>query len=177
MSIPRRWSAPNFKLGGIAVELQAAMEFDQTYEPVGGSSDLQMADGNVLRQTYWTRLKTTLNGSGIVPHGLGMLDWTVPQTISCAAPLDVASATRTVTLPAGRRSDAAPRAYALVGGVYLATPVAMAGDVATATEVADADAYVFLYHPEFSAYVTRTQSFNRQASKHSWQVTAVELNT
>ena len=87
-------------------------------------------------------------GLGADPAGARRRGLDVSHALGCVAPRSVQSAGRSITLPAARRSDAAPYGFA-VDEIGLLRPVAVsvAGDVATLSEFAAAVSYQVLYYP------------------------------
>lgn len=169
------WSTPNLQIGNVVFDIPKALSLTQSYEFIGGVTRLRAGDGTQKTQAYWTRLKTVMNGEGFVsPAALG-IDWTAPQTVKCANPLSLESSSNVQALPAARRSDIPPAALAWVDGFPVPTPVAMAGNVATATLVANASLYTFEYWPEISAFLTLSQANSRPDGKVSWTITAEEI--
>lgn len=85
---------------------------------------------------------------GWVPAGLDALDWSQTHVLGCVAPRSIQAAGRVITLPAARRTDAAPYGFA-VDAVGLLRPVAVTvvGNVATLGADAGAVSYQVLYYP------------------------------
>lgn len=123
----------------------------QTYRRLGGAGLLRMGDGSGVLQTRWSRLATALIGGGVLPAPLAAIDEGVPLLLGCIAPRAVhcpAPAAPVATLPAARRTDAAPFALAaLPGGQLRPAALTLVGDVATVALVAGAVAYQVCYYP------------------------------
>lgn len=175
-----------FDLGGVRVAIEAALNFSQTYEPIGGTALLRMMGGGAVQQVWWRRLRTTLSADGWWPPGLDGLDYDSPLTLLCAVPRQIQSASPVIVLPPNRRTDAGytPLGYALVrgqstqvgGGDLVPTPLALAGDTATLTAVAGAAAYVAAWWPSLTVYATPpTSEGDPTAGAHRWSLTAEEV--
>jgi len=139
---------PDLMIDGVRLPLAVAGVVSQTYEDFGGFGVLRLGLGAAVHQEVWRKTRTTLSASGLIPPGLDAVDWTVSHALGCVAPRSVQSAGRSITLPAARRSDAAPYGFA-VDEIGLLRPVAVsvAGDVATLSEFAAAVSYQVLYYP------------------------------
>lgn len=139
-----RW----FKLSDGTNEVRAnifdCLGFNQNYEVIGGASVIRMMQGSALKQTNWQKLKTTLSGSGGLPFGFGILDYSKQITISCAVPRSLVKATNTFTTPTNARSDTGYEPYVLkmVEGYWL--PLTSSGA---------ASAYKQVYFPELVCFM------------------------
>jgi hypothetical protein len=170
----------SLKIGSIEIPNRAALDLDQTYEPIGGETILRTMSGAGIKQVTWAKLRTTISGNGWSPPGLESLDTTTQQDVSCLIPRAlIANAGRQATLPAARRSDegAEPWAWAILpDGSPVNTPVDLAGDVATAIEVPGAIGYQILYYPRLTCWVSRpTESGVRSDATYRWEITAEEV--
>src|SRR5512139_1079914 len=141
------------KIAGVEIALQT-FPVSQEYKPLVGATVHRMLNGAALKQQHWSRLATTISGDGWAPAALAGVDWSAPVEILCVTPRAVNSATASATLPAARRSDLSDNvlARAIVGNELVATPVSVAGNVATATAVSGATGYQFMYWPKLSCY-------------------------
>lgn len=170
-------SLPALKIAGIEIP-QDVWPMSQAYDRVnGGSTVHRMLNGAGLKQQQWRKLFTTIRGNGWAPPALAGVDWSVPVEIQCVQPRAVNSGTTSATLPAARRSDLAVNVWAtaLVAGRVVATPVSMAGDVATATAVTGASGYQFYYFPKLSCYSDgATEEVDMERAAYSWQIVAEE---
>ena len=166
----------NIIIGGVEIGFGAAHELSQDYEIIGGRSLRRMLNGAALLQNQWQKLRTLITASGNRPEGLAGLDYSAPITIKCMAPRSIWSATTTVTLPAGRRTDWAPHAYAIVNGFHVPTGVSIATNTATCTTVAGASGYLVAYYPELSMYADPPQTrFAGRGVVAGWTMTAEEV--
>ena len=141
-------SGKAFELGGIVVPIHAALDLQQRIEPIGGSTLLRLGQGAAVKQTTWRKRRVTLSASGWCPPGLDALNWDAPLTLKCGLPESITTATASATLPAARRTDAAPYGFA-VDAIGLLRPVAvsLAGNTATLAVWAGAVSYQVLYYP------------------------------
>ncbi|MBS0442820.1 MAG: hypothetical protein JSR38_12755, partial [Proteobacteria bacterium] len=83
-----------------------------------------------------------------------------------------------ITLPAARRSDAAPFGFALdASGLLRPTAVTLAGNVATLIAVAGATGYQVLYYPLLTirAPAGPRCSYDAAGAVASWELTCEEV--
>lgn len=167
----------DFELGGVVVPIEALLDFEQSYEPLGGSSVLRMMDGTAVKQQSWRKTRTQLSATGWVPLGLDALDFSGPLTLKCAKPVALSGATNVVTLPAGRRSDFAPLGFAIVADRTLVeTSCGLAGNVATLGIVAGALGYRCLYVPQLTVVTDGPQErASLTRAEHSWDLVCEEV--
>lgn len=165
----------NFILGGVEVSLNAAHQISQTYETLGGRSLRRMLSGDAHLQTAWAKLRTTISGTGRLPEGLSGLDYSGSLSLSCLAPLSIWTATTSATLPASRRTDWAPKAYAVVDGLQVPTAMTIATNTATLTAVSGASGYVVAYWPVLTVYAAPPRlSFDGRGPVMNWTIEAEE---
>lgn len=168
-----------FEIGGIVVPLRAALALSQQIEPVGGSVTRRLGQGALIKQTTWRKSRITLSGSGWCPIGVGALDWDAPQLLKCGLPEGITSAATSITLPAGRRSDAGYEPFArahMSDGEWRDTPVGIAANVATVTPIAGAIAYQVWYWPVFTVLAEPpVTSVDKATAQASWELTAEEV--
>ena len=170
----------DLKIGSIEISRLAGLDLEQTYEIIGGETILRTINGTGIKQSTWSKLRTTISGGGWLPPGLATLDATTQQTVACfvprAIPCDV---NRQATLPAARRSDTGytPWAVALMpDGSAQETAVSIQSNVATATAVNGALGYQVNYLPSFTAWVSRpSESGNRGDATYRWEIIAEEV--
>ncbi|MDV7393840.1 hypothetical protein RZS08_20850, partial [Arthrospira platensis SPKY1] len=103
---------PDLTVDSIRLPIQVAGEIRQTYEAFGGYTLLRLGLGAAVHQETWRKTRTTLAASGLVPPGLAAIDWAQSHTLGCVAPRSIQSASNVITLPAARRTDAAPYGFA-----------------------------------------------------------------
>lgn len=172
------WSTPNFQIGNCVIELPQAINFEQTYEEFGGVVTHRMMSGAAIRQTNWSKLRTTLTGDGFLPPGLHGVDWKSSQTLKCGTTRSLASTSNVITLPAARRTDAGytPTAMALKAGWWQPTPVEVAANVATCTAVSGATNYMVEYYPQLTVFIDPPSiTMDRMAGKYRWTINAEEV--
>lgn len=162
-------------IGGVRVGLDAAYSLSQTYEDIGGRVLRRKLSGAALLQVQWSKVRTTISGSGRLPDGLAGLDYTASLSISCMAPRSIWSSDTTVVIPAARRSDWAPHAYAIVDGRHVRTPMTIAIDTCTLTAVAGAQGYLVAYYPALTCYAQLRQSFDGRGPDAGWEIIAEEV--
>lgn len=160
-------------IAGLIVPLHAMLTLRQSYEAIGGFELLRLWDGAARAQQHWERVRTRIQATGWQDPGIFPLSHTTTYTLKCAVARAVLSAGNVVALPAARRADKAPWAFAHVGGQRVNTPVAVAGDTATCTAVAGATAYAVHYYPELSVKVLDWQcESNADRAEWAWSLTA-----
>lgn len=164
-------------VGGITVNLYARLDWTQTYQTLGGRQTRRLMNGTAIRQTHWSKLKTTISAQGVIPPGLDSLDYGQPMTLACAAPRSAAKATRVFTLPVARRSDTGytPRAWAYVYDEWIETALTIVDNTATATAVTNASQYRVIWTPSFTAFLDPPElETDIMADDHRWTLTAEE---
>lgn len=170
------------KIGSIDLPLLAALDIEQTYEPIGGETVLRTIGGTGIKQMTWQKLRTTISGSGWIPAGLASLDATAQQVIGCIVPRSVPCnfVTRQATLPAARRSDAGHVPWGLAimpDNTAVVSPASLSTNVATVDAVSGAVAYQALYLPSLTCWLTRrvSDSGNRSDASYRWEIQAEEV--
>lgn len=164
-----------FELGGVPVRLEAALEFNQTYRRLGGYSIQRALNGAAEKHVQWARLGTTLSGAGNLPAGLAGLDYNQSMVLKCGAPRGITAPSNVIALPAARRADLLPKGFALFEDRWIATPVAMAGNTATLTIVAGANAYEVFYYPQMAVFAEITDEGDMREARYRWQIEAEEV--
>lgn len=168
-----------FELGGVIVAEKAAGDIEVAFEPFGGSTwpPLRMLNGDAVVQQVWQKLRVRVSGGGIVPAGLSGLDYTAQLTLKSSASRAIQSASNVITIPAARRVDTgyAPAGFAVVGGRYVPTAIALIGNVATLTAVTGASNYGVIYWPQLIVYARFTSNMASASARHTWQIDAEEV--
>ena len=137
-------------IGGVSIPDLAALELQQTYEPIGGEMTLRTIGGSAIKQITWQKWRTTITGGGWLPFGLSSLDYSAQMAVACIVPRGVVCSGLSATLPAARRSDTGyvPWGVALMADqTTQITAATMAGNVATLDAVAGAIGYHAMYYP------------------------------
>lgn len=154
----------------------AAHRIEQTYEQVESVARHRTLDGTLLQQVAWRKLRTVISGSGRLPDGMEGIDFDSTLTIKCMAPLSISSATRTITLPATRRTDWAPVGYAVVGGVLVRTGSTLATNTLTIDAVSGASGYQAIYWPILTCYASPpSRRFSGRGTEAGWTLEAEEV--
>lgn len=169
--------AHSIVIGGVEIGLSLAKNLDQTYEPVdGGRSLRRKLSGAGHLQIAWNKWRTVISGQGRVPPGLDGLDYSVSQSVFCCAPRAIRSAGTAVTLPAARRTDFPPKAFAVVTDRLIQTGYSLAGDAATLTAVAGASEYITAYYPVMTLYLTPPRTrFDARGMVQGWELIGEEV--
>ena len=98
-------SFPSLKIAGIDLSIVAWLDFDQSIEPIGGSSLRRMANGQAFKSTHWHKHRISLSGSGWVPAPLNAIDYSAPFEIELPHAIGFNAGD---PLPTGWTSRAAP---------------------------------------------------------------------
>lgn len=167
-------------IGGLVIPDLAALDLQQTYDPIGGETTLRTLTGAGIKQMTWAKLRTTIQGGGWMPHGLTGLDYSQQLAVACIVPRGiVCNGSRQATLPAARRADAGYEPWGLAlmpDGSAQVSAASLAGNVATVTAVTNAIAYQALYHPLLTCWVTRpSETGTRGDATYAWQISAEEV--
>ena len=164
-------------IGGIEIPLNSSHNLSQTYEPQQAVTRIRMADGSLIQQISWgSKLLTTIDGSGVIPSGLQMLDYTASIVIKCVAERAVTSASNVIDIPSERRSDYPPEGRALLNGKWQSTPVSMSVDEATLTAVPGATQYQCIYWPELTCFCDPpSESRGVRNSDYGWTITGEQV--
>lgn len=165
------------KIGGLEIADIAAFDIRQSYTKLGGKSLLRTKNGTAVLQSRWQKLGATITGAGWTPDGLDGLNESIAHAVSCVAPLSVSSASSSITIPRPFRSDTdyAPQGVAIMpDGEARPTPAAIAANVATLTTVAGAVAYMVIYYPVITGYITVNRDFSEVDQSYSWTVEVEE---
>lgn len=167
----------NLIIGGIVIPAKASMTLSQGYDPVQATHRARLASGDLIQRTSWSgKLSTTINGGGLIPAGLQLLDYSSTITIGCIAERAVTGGSNVITIPAARRSDVAPIGRALVGGVWQDSPVSIVGDEVTITVVAGATQYQAVYWPELICFCDPpSETRGARNSDYGWTIAGEEV--
>lgn len=96
---------PSLKIAGNEVSIIAWLGFDQSIEPIGGSTTRRLAGGAAFKMTHWRRHRISLSASGWVPPALNGVDYSAPFEVELPMPLALRAGE---TLPAGFVARSAP---------------------------------------------------------------------
>lgn len=169
---------PDLTIDGIRLPVQVAGEINQDYEAFGGFALLRLGLGAAVHQEVWRKTRTTLSASGLLPPGLAAVDWAAAHALGCVAPRSIQSAGTIITLPAARRSDAAPYGFA-VDAIGLLRPVAVsvAADVATLAPLPGAVSYQLLWYPLLTVRAPAgvRSSYDAAGAVASWELVCEEV--
>lgn len=169
------------KIGALEVQTLAALEIEQSYEPLGGEGIFRTVNGTGLKQSTWQKTRIVTAGSGWMPAGLETIDTTAQLTLACIVPRAVPAvfATRQATLPTTRRADAGHEPWGVAtraDGSTVFASVALAGNVATVAAVDGAVAYHALYLPQFTVWASRpTDSGTRGDASYRWELVCEQV--
>ena len=173
-----RWVELSDGVNSAVLTLYEALQYSQTFENIGGNILHRTLDGTGVKQTNWSKIKTTLSGSGGLPLGFTSLDYSGVITMKCGVQRSVTSASNVIAIPAGRRADSGytPVAKKRVDGFFVDAVVSMVGNTATVTLDAAAEAYMVLYFPEINVFMNDpSESFDVGAASTGWSITAEEF--
>lgn len=82
--------APSLIIAGIELPQRSRLDFNQTFEVIGGVAARRMAGGALFKISHWRRWKTTISAGGWVPPQLLTIDYDQPYTIECVEPIALA---------------------------------------------------------------------------------------
>ena len=168
----------NLVIGSFELPIHTTLNFQQTYSHLRARNTRRLADGTaVLRQTWSDKLETNISCAGWIPSGLTVIDYSLPITIKCAAPLSASDTDETAVLPADRRTDVSLAGWAIVNGEPVKTTVNdVTNNVATLVTVSGATLYRVDYYPEFSAFIEEpVENMNADSAEFSWSLTAQQI--
>lgn len=171
-------SFQTFELAGIEVPVFSVINFNQTYSQIGGETVLRMQSGTAIKQVHWSKIATTITGSGTIPPGLLGLDYSVSMVLKCAAKRAYTSVSNVITLPAARRTDPehAPRGFGMVDRELVATTISIVGDDATMGGVAGAQYYVVHYWPQLTVFASPPEeAMDINGAANNWSLEAEEV--
>jgi len=164
------------ELNGLVPPVEAMINFQQTYEQLGGSTLKRKVSGAglSLNNALNSKIKTTLRAEGYSVLGWSHLLLGTSYVLKCAKPQEVQSASNVITIPAARRTDTGytPVGIAIVGSRRVFSPATLGSpNEYTVTTVAGATAYQVAYYPEITVVITE---FKREG-KFGWSLTAEEI--
>ena len=162
----------SLKIGIIIIPGIAGFDIRQTYDPILARTLLRTKSGNGIAQSRWSKIRSTISGSGWEPAALDAIDFGIMHDVHCVEPLSAYGATTTITIPHSFRSDTGytVQAAALVADELVNTPVSMAGQVATLTAVAGAMQYQVIYFPIITGLLTVKKSGDVDNQVRSWTI-------
>lgn len=159
------------------ISFSEALSYSQTYEVIGGRSTFRTLDGTAVKQQNWTKLKTTVSGSGSLPVGLVGLDFSQPLTLKCGAPRKISSNSNVIVIPANRRTETShiPFAFKYIDGIPEKADLSLVGNVATVTADGSASGYSVSYYPQIEVIMDDpNESADLLGSDYQWSMTAEE---
>lgn len=166
-----------FRVGGFELPVYSSFDIAQRYEPLGGETILRACSGRGILQRTWQKTRIVTSAQGWLPSGIQSLDFDAQHVVSCivAETLPANALTRSVTLPATRRSDDGHLPFGLAqmpGGDTFQVPVSVVDDVATAAELPGARLYQIGYYPQFTCWLLIPQ---RSGPEPKWELIAEEV--
>lgn len=169
---------PDLTINGLRLPLASAGQIEQAYEDFGAFALLRLGTGSAVHQEVWRRTRTTLAATGLVPVGLRHIDWTAAFTLGCVEPQSMQGASNVITIPAARRSDAAPFGFAVdASGLIRPVGVGLDGNVVTLTPLVGALSYQVLWYPLLTVRAPaglRTR-FDAAGAVAGWELVAEEV--
>jgi hypothetical protein len=145
-------------VAGVDVPIWAMIDISQRYETVTSTFRSRMRSGTLKQRTIWSgKLRTTITGSGVIPAGLGEIDYESSFSLWCVAHRSVQHATTGIQIPANRRTDAGSLPYgrALVGEKWISTDVASTVDnTINLVAVSGATQYQVCYFPKITVFAS-----------------------
>lgn len=167
-----------FQIDDLVIPFTAAVSFNQDYERLTAVTTIRTQNGTGIRQGVWTKIKTTLSGSGFFPLGLSDLDPFEEHTLYCGSPMSVSSTLNALLLPTERRIDAGyePTGMALVGDDMVDTIVTTDGNIATCAPVPGATGYRVSYYPRLQVFIEAPkETTDLRAASFGWSLVCEEV--
>ncbi len=162
-------------LGGVPIRLHAGAPVCE-YSPLGGVSTRRRSGGALVKMRNWRKTAISISGSGWMGPGFAGLDFDQPLELRCTQPMSLGTTALTGTLPGVIRPDFAPWAAAYVGGEWVPTAAAMAGQAFTLTAVAGAAEYHVRWLPMFVVMCEPPpEGLDSGSATYSWSFTAEEV--
>ncbi|WP_374980219.1 hypothetical protein PSGK_31720 [Pseudomonas solani] len=150
----------------------------QSYAPAdGGSAELRMADGLLIKQTHWRKTVINTSASGYIDPPFAFLDYSRPLDLWCIEPQAASGKTNEFQLPpaAARRPDVEPWAWVWVNGNWHAAPLTLQGDLAIVEAVPGARQYRVFWLPRFVVFTAGIVSeFDELRGTYDWSFEARE---
>jgi len=80
-------SLPSLIIDGIDLPILSWLDYEQTIDPIGGSTTRRMANGAALKLTHWRKWRVSISASGWVPSVLNAIDYDQPFDIELPTPV------------------------------------------------------------------------------------------
>ena len=80
-------SLPTLVIAGIDVPIMSWLEYEQTIEPIGGSTLRRMANGAAFKLSHWRKWRVSISASGWIPSALNAIDYNQPFEIELPMPV------------------------------------------------------------------------------------------
>ena len=150
----------------------SAIDLKQSSAPFGQRNVRRSRSGTGRMASRWSKVKSTITGSGRLPPGLESISQTTAVSISFIERFSVAGAGPTLTLPHAYRTDDGyePQAVAIVNGFDVKTTAVMAGQVCTVGAVSGASAYKVVYYPVLTGFVSIKHDDDAGRRDYSWSI-------
>lgn len=98
-------SLPTLVIAGINVPIMSWLEYEQTIDPIGGSTPRRMANGAALKLSHWRKWRVSISAGGWIPSVLNAIDYDQPFEIELPMPVGLRTGE---ALPPGWVARAAP---------------------------------------------------------------------
>ena len=167
-------------VAGVDVPVWAMIDISQRYEPIQATTRRRFLDGGGWQRTTWNgKLRTVITGSGVIPAGLGEIDYTTSFSLWCVAHRSVQHASTGILIPSARRTDTGSTPYgrALVGDKWIATDVAsIVTDTVNLVAVSGATQYQVCYFPKITVFADPPfEDKPQHGPTFGWSLTAEEV--
>lgn len=168
MSVP-------LKLGGVEIPPHAGVPVITDGDLGAGSGDVRLSGGTLVSLTRWRKRAGTISGQGLMPPGIGGLDYSQPLELRSTKVRTVGGPGLVYVLPWTPRPDVAPWALALVRGQWVRTPCSTVDGVSTVTPVDGAEQYQVWSMPVYSVKAQPPdETQDHVARTHGWALSWVE---
>lgn len=96
---------PSLKIAGTELSIIAWLDYDQSIEPISGSSVRRLANGTAFKLSHWRKYRINISAGGWIPPALNAINYDAPFEIELPLPLAFNVGE---TIPPGWASRAAP---------------------------------------------------------------------
>lgn len=161
-------------INGIELPIRVGI-VTQSYEPITGSVKMRMHSGRGVKQTHFTKLATSISGSGWMPNGLAAIDVSQPVDMWCIGPRAVFTTALSLTISGQIRPDDAPWVLAKINDELVEIPSTTVGNLVTTAGHPDATQYAYYWRPRMTLLLDPiSQDLDLSTGTYSCQITGEE---
>jgi hypothetical protein len=175
---------PELIIDSVNIPFAAAQDISQTYTPLEAKYVMRTGNGSAIIRTAWKgKLSTTISGTGVLPAGFSLVDWSATHTLYCIASRAINSGTTTVLVPKARRTDTGYVAYARaitgykdwVPTTYTSSVYDSTYDQFSLTAVSGVTLYQVMYFPKITVIFTPPEESLSDDAFYSWSLSGEEV--